>query len=249
MTTDIWMPLVSELDHWQRAGRIADFWLRDDDAVEPTPALARLLELTTRHAVPVTLAVIPQHTGAALAASLNSAPLANVAVHGWSHRNFAGQGEKKQELGAHRPAETVRAELKAGLAHLQALHGSRFIPVLVPPWNRIAGSLIPELPGLGFAALSVFGMEKPAPLPMINSHVDLMDWHGSRGARDPGALIADIVNRLRQMFDGGGRMGFLSHHLVHDLSGWDFLDGLLACTLAHPACRWRALADMLAEGR
>ncbi|TIT57545.1 MAG: polysaccharide deacetylase, partial [Mesorhizobium sp.] len=60
MTSDqIWQPLVEELARWQRAGRKAEFWLRDDDAVDPTPALDRLLDLTRQFAVPVTLAVIP----------------------------------------------------------------------------------------------------------------------------------------------------------------------------------------------
>jgi hypothetical protein len=247
MITDIWAPLISELSRWKKAGRAADFWLRDDDAVQPTAALARLLELTHRHAVPVALAVIPAHTGNALADHLNDAPLASVAVHGWSHTNFAGENEKKQELGQHRQIETIVAELKAGFDHLLALHASRFTPVLVPPWNRIASPLVAELPHLGFRALSVFGPEKAAALQMVNSHVDLMDWHGTRGGREHAALIADIVKRMQQMFETGGRMGFLTHHLVHDRSAWQFLDMLFERTANHPACRWRALPDMLAQ--
>ncbi|RUW55421.1 polysaccharide deacetylase, partial [Mesorhizobium sp. M1A.F.Ca.ET.072.01.1.1] len=47
MTFDqIWQPLVEELACWRRADRKAEFWLRDDDAVDPTAALDRLLELT-----------------------------------------------------------------------------------------------------------------------------------------------------------------------------------------------------------
>ena len=44
----IWEPLAEELERWRLAGRRADFWLRDDDAVEPTAELDRLLGLT-RH--------------------------------------------------------------------------------------------------------------------------------------------------------------------------------------------------------
>jgi hypothetical protein len=247
MATDIWEPLNNELDRWQAAGKVADFWLRDDDAIEPTPALARLLELTGSRMVPVALAVIPEHTGQALASYLDGWPLATVAVHGWSHTNFAGKQEKKQELGEHRPLEIVTAELKAGFDRLHALHAARFAPVLVPPWNRIAPSLLPALPGLGFRALSVFGVEKTGPLPMVNTHVDLMDWHGTRGAREHGALVADIVRRLQEMFDNGGSMGFLSHHLVHDEPAWEFLDAVFDRTSSHPALRWSALPDMLAQ--
>jgi hypothetical protein len=59
--------------------------------------------------------------------------------------------------------------------------------------------------------------------------------------------VADIVARLRQMAQSGGVMGFLTHHLVHDDAGWDFLDALFEVTQAHPACRWRSLTDVLAE--
>ncbi|TGT79958.1 polysaccharide deacetylase, partial [Mesorhizobium sp. M8A.F.Ca.ET.161.01.1.1] len=100
MTSDqVWQPLVEELARWQRAGRKADFWLRDDDAVDPTPALDRLLDLTDEFAVPVTLAVIPALTDEKLVAQLDGAPHATVAIHGWAHRNHAPGDQKKQELG------------------------------------------------------------------------------------------------------------------------------------------------------
>ncbi|NKC05158.1 polysaccharide deacetylase family protein [Brucella haematophila] len=247
MGTDIWEPLNRELDRWHKAGKVADLWLRDDDAVFPTPALTQLLDLSACHSVPVALAVIPEHTGELLADYLADWPLATVVVHGWSHTNFAGEHEKKQELGEHRPIDVVAAELKSGLNRLEVLHAGRFAPVLVPPWNRIAPSLVGVLAGLGFGALSVFGPEKLGPLPMINTHVDLMDWHGTRGARDHVALIDDIVRRLRVMFDGGGSMGFLTHHLVHDESAWQFLDVFFEQTASHPGNRWVALPDMLAQ--
>lgn len=102
MTDDPWKTLEAELDRWRQAGRTARFWLRDDDAVEPTPALDRLVALSGQHRVPMTLAVIPEHTGEALAQRLTVHRDIDVAVHGWSHVNFAGAGEKKQELGPHR---------------------------------------------------------------------------------------------------------------------------------------------------
>jgi hypothetical protein len=247
--TDAWTPLTDELDRWQQTGKTAPFWLRDDDAVEPTEALARLLALTEQYEISATLAVIPAHTGQPLADFIAGRPSLDVAVHGWAHGNHAGPDEKKQELGPQRPADTVLRELKAGIEKLQMLYGARLTPMLVPPWNRIAASLIPALAGLGFQALSVYGPEKPGPLPLINTHVDLMDWHGTRGGRETPALVADIVKRLRQMFETGGTMGFLTHHLVHDAAAWNFLDGLFAVTTRHPACYWVRSADMLAQRR
>jgi len=246
MTDDaIWQPLFDELNRWQAAGKTARFWLRDDDAIEPTAELIRLLDLVTKHDLPVTLAVIPLQTGQILADYLTQFPNVTVVVHGWSHTNHARPSEKKQELGAHRPTETVLEELNAGFHRLQAFHANRFVALLVPPWNRIAPGVVAGLPGLGFKAISVFGLEKPAPLVVVNTHVDLMDWHGTRGAREPAALVADMVKRLNEMWESGGALGFLTHHLVHDEAGWAFLDQMFSVTRRHPACRWIPLTDMV----
>ncbi len=106
------------------------------------------------------------------------------------------------------------------------------------PWNRIDAALIPALPHLGFSALSTFGPEKPAPLPVVNSHVDVMDWHGTRGCRPFSVLAEEIVARLDVAAQTGGSVGLLTHHLVHDAAVWHFLERLFAATCAHEACRW-----------
>ena len=41
-----WDRLSIELDAWSAAGRAAEFWWRDDDAIDTTPALDRLLSLS-----------------------------------------------------------------------------------------------------------------------------------------------------------------------------------------------------------
>lgn len=144
-----WDPLRRELDRWQAAGRVARFWLRDDDAVEPTLALEMLMALAGENEVPLMLAVIPGLTGEALAVRLGEEADVAVAVHGWSHKNHAGLKAKKQELGGERPTEVVLDELGEGFRLLERLHPARFLPVLVPPWNRIDAALIPALPALG----------------------------------------------------------------------------------------------------
>ena len=151
-----------------------------------------------------------------------------VAVHGWAHHNHAGPHEKKQELGAHRPAETVLGELRAGLGKLRSLNGSRALPMLVPPWNRIASELLPGLTSIGFAALSTFGPPKPGPIRAVNCTVDLIDWHGTRGCVDPAHLVKLIAGQLA----GPEPVGILAHHLVHDAAAWAFLETLCAKTRA-----------------
>ncbi|GLS33187.1 Polysaccharide deacetylase [Mesorhizobium albiziae] len=247
--SQIWQPLLYELARWERAGRKADFWLRDDDAVEPTTALDRLLALTEKYGVPATLAVIPAFTGADLVERLADAPHVTVAVHGWSHENHAAAGEKKQELGRHRDRDIVLDELSQGLAHMGRLHGPRLVPLLVAPWNRIDSALIAGLVPIGFEALSVFGASKPAALQMVNSNVDLMDWHGTGGCRDHGALVGDIVAQLSRSLDGGDAVGILTHHLVHDEAAWLFLARLFEITVGHSSCRWRGVRELIARTR
>lgn len=242
-----WDPLRRELDRWQAAGRVARFWLRDDDAVEPTPALETLMALACQSQVPLTLAVIPGLTDEALAARLAEEAAVAVAVHGWSHTNHAGPQGKKQELGGERPAEAVLGELREGFRLLQRLHPARFLPVLVPPWNRIDAALIPALPGLGFAALSVYGRAKQdGPMPLLNTHVDVIDWHGTRGGRSEEELVTELVAELRHRFAGSDEpVGMLTHHLVHDAAAWDFLSALFAVTGRHPAVRWSSASALL----
>ncbi|AJC81706.1 polysaccharide deacetylase family protein [Rhizobium sophoriradicis] len=242
-----WEPLRRELDRWQATGRVARFWLRDDDAVAPTQDLETLLALTGTHDIPLTLAVIPALTGEALAARLAEEAAVAVAVHGWSHTNYAGRERKKQELGSERPADVVLGELRDGFRLLQRLHPARFVPVLVPPWNRIDAALIPALPEIGFSALSVYGRAKPGGrVRLLNTHVDIIDWHGTRGGRGEEELVAELVAELRDRFAGSDEpIGLLTHHLVHDAAAWDFLSALLAATGRHPAVRWSPAPALL----
>lgn len=229
--------LADELDGWREAGRTARLWLRDDDAVEPTAALDRLLTLTRHYGVPVTLAIIPARAGESLAAHLEGAGHAFPAVHGWSHDNHAPPSEKKQELGPHRPRLAITGDLARARARLCELFGDRLVPLLVPPWNRIDPGLLPELPSLGFAALSGFGPEPDAaPLPIANTHVDLIDWRGGRRCRDHAALVEDLTGALRRR--RGRPVGLLTHHLVHDENAWQFLAALFEATASHGNCRW-----------
>lgn len=241
--------LVAELDRRHAEGRPARFWLRDDDAVEPGAALERFLEIVTRAGVPATLAVIPQSTGSALSDFLERFEQArglriSVALHGWSHQNHAGSREKKQELGSHRPLDVVLSELGEGLEKLDRLHARRFIPMLVPPWNRISPDLVPRLPEIGIRCLSVFGPEKREALPLLNTHVDVMDWHGTRGGRESAVLLDEITARLQSM-GSDGSMGLLTHHLVHDAKVDLFLGELFALTANHEGCIWMQAADII----
>ncbi|MEJ1937246.1 glycosyltransferase, partial [Nostoc sp. NIES-2111] len=220
--------IVAGLDRLAASGRRFPFWWRDDDAVEPTPALDRLLALSEATRVPVALAVIPASVRESLAEAIEPRRGVSVLQHGWSHENHAPPGAKKAELAAPDPGAR-RDELARGRDRLSGLFGDRFIPVLVPPWNRIASELVPVLPGLGYLALSTYARDDRASavpgLAQLNTHLDPVDWHGGRGLADEGELLATLAQaveeRPREPF------GILTHHLVHDPWTWRFIGDVL----------------------
>ncbi|MNH82836.1 hypothetical protein D3C73_352250 [compost metagenome] len=237
---------IDTLDSYAADGRTVQLWLRDDDAIEPTAALSLLLDLSARWNAPMTIAAIPADATTALARLLIELPLISVAVHGWDHTNHAPASEKKQELGLHRGEEAVLARLAEGLERIAGLFGDRAVPLLVPPWNRIAPALLGHLPSLGYVALSVFGPEREGtPVKLVNTHVDIIDWKGTRGGRPMDILYAEASAHLGTGNTQSTNLGVLTHHLVHDDAAWDFLDDFFALTAGHPACQWVPVNELM----
>jgi hypothetical protein len=226
--------LERELERWRAADLSPRLWLRDDDAVEPSPSLDRLLDLARRHEAPLLLAVIPANATEALARRLHGEPLAVPCVHGWAHARHTPAPAKAMELGGDRPTRVVLDELVRGRERLRALFGARLSGILVPPWNRIAPDIAERVHECGFTALSTFDWRSTGTtLPEINTHVDIVDWHGGRGGRDLDWALAECTRRLAQARERGGEpVGILSHHLVHDEQAWATLDGLMGALKA-----------------
>ena len=249
-----WSDLCEELDAWRGDGRTATLWWRDDDAAAPTPALDRLADLAREHEVTVALAVIPAVARPSLAPWLESVRT-EVLQHGWAHRSHAVQGEKKIELGRHRAPGVVAAELSKGFVKLQELAGARYLPVLVPPWNRIDPNLIQELPRAGFRGLSAYGPRRaamPAPrLRQTNCHIDVVDWRGGRVFvgldRALAAVVAHLAARRERSADPAEPTGLLTHHAVHDEPTWTFIAQFIERTGKHPAARWLAPREAILE--
>ncbi len=254
MTT--WRNLNEELDAWAAAGRSATLWWRDDDAVEPSPELGRLLALASRRALPLALAVIPARASEALAQWL-AAHGARPALlqHGYAHQNYARKGDKKAELGAQRPANVVLEELARGWGRMTALFGETWAPVLVPPHNRIAEAVVQGLAELGFQGLSTHGPRataEPAPgLAQVNTHLDIMHWPDPRGFLGEAESLEILVARLRARrlgeADAAEPTGLLTHHPAHDEAAWAFLEALLERLAEHPAARFIEVGEAFAQ--
>ncbi|MEL7100541.1 MAG: polysaccharide deacetylase family protein [Pseudomonadota bacterium] len=200
-------------------------WWRDDDAVAATPALDRLLALSGEVRVPVVLAVIPALVTPGLVQRLG--PNDRVMVHGWQHADTSAPGAKKSEFQRLRP--DAADETAKALAHMRAIFGSRLSPVFVPPWNRIDDHIAKGLGAQGYEALSTFGpraRQADVGLPRINTHVDPIDWRGTRGLVDPDLLIERAARQLTEHPDEP--LGLLTHHLVHTPEIWAFSRAFLS---------------------
>lgn len=232
----VWEDLARELDAWGTAERAATLWWRDDDAVASSQALARLNQLGDAHGVVPALAVVPKIAEPVL-------PGTALLQHGYAHTNHGVT--KKAELGADRPAATIAGELQTGRRRLLDLFADRVLPVLAPPWNRIAPEVVTLLPALGFRGLSTYQprmQAEAAPgLTQVNTHADIIDWRERRFIGDDmaaGAVLRHLIDRRLGRVDPAEPTGILTHHLVHDAPAWRFLERLLKITRAHPAIRW-----------
>ena len=152
-----WSDLIDEFDRWKEADQVATLWWRDDDAVEPTDRLDRLLSISGD--VPIALAVVPAGADVRfaewLAHPLRSRQTAHLFVlqHGWRHQNHA-VGSKKSEFPPERPREAVASDLAAGRSRLATLFEARALPVLAPPWNRFDCRFLSLLVDCGLRGIS-----------------------------------------------------------------------------------------------
>lgn len=245
-----WRAVDDELARWGEAGREPILWWRDDDAADATPALARLLDLHRAVKVPLALAIVPASATPALAERLAQAPGVDLLQHGYAHTNHAPAPDKKMELGLHRPAMFVLGELGTGRMALERLFGDRVLPVLVPPWNRIAPALVATLPEVGYRGLSTFGARRRvhpvSGLVQVNTHVDLIDWQHRRFVGAEVALAAFARALVVARTGRDEPVGILSHHLAMDEGAWDFLSSLWERTSRMPGLRKMSAHDLFA---
>jgi hypothetical protein len=83
---------------------------------------------------------------------------------------------------------------------------------------------------------------------MVNTHLDVIDWRGSRGfiGEDTALRIAveHLAARRAGRVDREEPTGLLTHHLAHDEATWSFLAQFLERSRAHAAVRWLAADDI-----
>lgn len=224
----------------------ATLWWRDDDAGRDDPKLERLLALADACERPVALAVVPQWLEPATVERILASPWATVLQHGIDHADHGVGEDKMIELGGGVDRAWLEDALQAGRERLAAAFGERFLPVMVPPWNRIAPDLVPRLPALGFTGLSCFA-EPPGDVPLrrIDTHVDIVAW------REDGRMrpVDTLETALHQALDAmpGTPIGLLTHHLVAQPEDWDGLDRLLRLRHGNEQAAWTTATDLFGE--
>ena len=236
-----WDTLIDELTSWQRLGRLATFWWRDDDAVESTPELEAVIHTSETTETSVALAAIPGALKPSLRTLLAGRHTVFVLQHGYMHHNHAPDTAKKSEFGPGRALAAMLAEISEGWRRISTLE--RALPVFVPPWNRYDADLLPMLPHAGIKGFSAYRPRNSATpgVKQNNTHVDIMDWR-ERGFVGERAALSLAVEHLAARREGRSdpdeATGLLTHHRVHDSACWAFISRFLDETRRHPAVQW-----------
>jgi hypothetical protein len=242
------MPLPPELEDLLAAREApVSLWWRDDDAGRDDPRLGRLLDLSVRHKAAVALSVVPAWLDPAAIARVSSAELAIVLQHGISHANHAGEGQRKIELGGMAPPAHLADAARAGKERLAAAFPRQFRRVMVPPWNRLSAPVLATLPGAGFTGWSGW-RDAPPDEPRLrrrDTHVDAIDWRGSRRCRESRELFRELAAQLR--LRAREPLGILTHHLATDEAGFRSLDRFIGVVQDHPKLRIESAARIFAE--
>tara|TARA_E500000318_G_scaffold61026_3_gene56632 strand:- start:1141 stop:1911 length:771 start_codon:yes stop_codon:yes gene_type:complete len=235
--------LLRELDQWASDGLIARIWWRDDDLQRPTPSLEPLLAMAEATGWAPGLAVVPEGADTDALMSRLAGTDAELLVHGFAHRNHATADEKKCEFPASRPLADRCGDAREGLNRLRDTFPDRLLPCFVPPWNRIAPDLVDCLTDCGFTGLSTFGPRQAsdaAPgLRRVNTHIDVIDWRGTRKFVGREAVAAALTSHLEARragrADAEEPSGLLTHHLVMVDEDWRALETLALELKLHAA--------------
>ncbi|WP_120504511.1 polysaccharide deacetylase family protein [Sulfitobacter mediterraneus] len=251
-----WAALERELSLWKQADEIPTFWWRDDDAERPTAALDQLIGLSDRFGAPLHLAAVPKGVGPELAARLEPCKQVFVLQHGFAHINHEPKGKRASEVGVTRDLQSQITDLQAGWELLLAAKLPNLLPVVVPPWNRIAPRTVQVLPQLGYQMVSAFDPRPSATtaegLLEVNCHIDPVRWKEGAVFRGTDKTLQQAVSHLAARRTGQADRqeptGFLTHHLQTDAATWDFAEALLDRLTGVGGGTWITLASVLKQG-
>jgi hypothetical protein len=257
-----WNLVRAELDRWTDGNLTARFWIRDDDAFEVSPQLSKLDSFAVKHDLGIGLAVIPSKVRSSLAAFLvDKSRRFYPMCHGWAHTNY-GAPSKPAEFGPERSFPDLVADARAAFEVFCGYFGANGA-IFVPPYNRIAPTLINALTGIGFAGLSSypgffenlmsrcsaqFNVRVPLrirrgyKIKRFDVQIDPIQWKPTATARPDETIAMSLVGHLRLrrngFLDADDPIGIMTHHLFHDDTIWNVCDVMVDVLRQHPAVKF-----------
>ena len=201
MTEEIelsWKKLSDELKKWEGINRTPIFWLRDDDITKGNSNIFRLINLCESNDTSLYLAAIPAEIDLKLVNKIKDYSKVYFFQHGYTHRNHSPGKISKSEFSSIREIDTMNSEIQKGFKILSDCCGEKFLPVFVPPWNRMTEKLFPFLPKLGLKAYSgkKTSFTKIKEIFIRDAHVDIINWKNNRKFIGEIIAIKEIVNQL-----------------------------------------------------
>jgi predicted glycosyltransferase len=236
-----WDDLRAELDRWAEMGRAATFWWRDDDVERPSPEFARMMALSQRFGVPLALAAISGTVEGTIRPLLR--PDTRILQHGHTHAPHVAPDGWTYEFSDDLPLDAIKETMRADRERLECLFDGHFLPVMVPPWNRLGRAVAAALPEAGLTGLTTFRHRRfdvPG-VREVNTHIDPINWRDGARFTGDGPALNGAIAHLRARRRGvrpEEATGLMTHHLQMKEETWAFVERLFAATTGHPAVRW-----------
>ncbi|MBW2593724.1 MAG: polysaccharide deacetylase family protein [Deltaproteobacteria bacterium] len=204
-------------------------FFRADDIGVAGKNFTKLVQIFSKHNVPLCLAVVPAWLTRARWVQLKNLCSKSPSLwcwhqHGWTHTNHETSG-KKCEFGVSRSRAELSHDILRGKSRLENIMGSDFTPAFTPPWNRCSDLALTVIKELGFSAVSRSdGAKPPAPSGLPECAVNI-DLH----TRKESSPVESWANLMKEFRSGGssGTCGVMIHHQRMNDNAFAFLDILL----------------------
>ena len=201
------------------------FWWRDDDISDVTEGLTNILMISEIYKIPIYISVIPERISDDAISLINEYSNISVLQHGYSHNNYAKEGEPLSEFGLDRDIKLQLDEIKLGFEKLRNSFNDKFLPIFVPPWNHIASPIINELSELGFRGVSCLGNNLSEYPNLFNNNVkiDIHSWQTKSETEYKSFCkeysliikeISDLITNTKDSHTSDISIGLLTHSQI-----------------------------------
>jgi len=221
-------------------------FFRADDIGVAGKNFTKLVQIFSKHKVPLCLAVVPAWLTRARWAQLKNLSSKSPSLwcwhqHGWTHTNHETSG-KKCEFGVSRSRDELSHDILQGKSRLENIMGPDFIPAFTPPWNRCSDLALSVIRDVGFSAVSRSnGAKPPAPSDLPDFAVNI-DLH-TRKETSFHEGWTKLIQEFRSSW-ASATCGVMIHHQRMNDNAFAFLDILLK-NIVQSGCPVTHFSNML----